>query len=805
MKKLYFLLLLVIGTFSANAQIVNIPDPVFKQILLETQVAYIDFQPVLLDANQDGEVQVSEALTAVELYVLGNVTSMEGIEYFTNVAYLYILETPLTSVDISALTSLTDFHCSNNTLLTTLNFNAENLFSLTLNNNGLTALDLSTFANNDNFSFDLDLSYNQLTSIDLSPLAGTTINTVILSHNKIQSFDFSGLDGGPVGTLDLSYNEITDVDFSTLNQNMYSLDISYNLYDHLDYQGLSHLQYLTIGGGGLNSVKFANINFEYINILGDTVNVLDFKNGINESCFSIFVLCMEAPGIGIVTNPGIVICTDDFPDGDPEGQDKSEANFFNLRINGFEDFDLTDNAQVTTYCSFEPGGEYNTISGNVKFDCGNANLNAQGISINAVQGVQFGYNQTNASGNYIYYATTNNVTVAPQLEFPSYFNVTPPNYNYNFPVSGNSEIADFCLTPNGIHHNLEVTLVPYFLGNPGFDAVYDLVYTNNGNQAESGTVSLNFNDSILDFVSANPVVSTQSINTLSWDYSSLLPFESRTIRVTVNLNSPMETPAINMGDILNYTANVTSGNVDETPADNTFTLNQTVVNSIDPNNKTVTEGSQVSIANVGDYLHYVVRFQNNGTASAQNVVVKDYLDIDLDWSTVEPIAASHDYRMQLTNNNRLEFIFEGINLPASSIDEPGSNGYIAFKVKPKSTASVGTVITNEAGIYFDFNFPIMTNTTTTTFSVLGTEQFVHEAVINLYPNPTSNMLNIESDNAGLLKSVSIYNVLGQLVKNIANTVATKNMTIDVASVKTGTYFVTVEAENGKSTKRFIKL
>lgn len=79
MKKLYFLLLLVIGTFSANAQIVNIPDPVFKQILLETQVAYIDFQPVLLDANQDGEVQVSEALTAVELYVLGNVTSMEGI------------------------------------------------------------------------------------------------------------------------------------------------------------------------------------------------------------------------------------------------------------------------------------------------------------------------------------------------------------------------------------------------------------------------------------------------------------------------------------------------------------------------------------------------------------------------------------------------------------------------------------------------------------------------------------------------------------------------------------------------------
>ena len=715
------------------------------------------------------------------------------------------METPLTSVDISALTSLTDFHCSNNTLLTTLNFNAENLFSLTLNNNGLTALDLSTFANNDNFSFDLDLSYNQLTSIDLSPLAGTTINTVILSHNNIQSFDFSGLDGGPVGTLDLSYNEITDVDFSTLNQNMYSLDISYNLYDHLDYQGLSHLQYLTIGGGALNSVKFANINFEYINILGDTVNVLDFKNGINESCFSIFVLCMEAPGIGIVTNPGIVICTDDFPDGDPEGQDKSEANFFNLLINGFEDFDLTDNAQVTTYCSFEPGGEYNTISGNVKLDCGNSNQEVAGISVQTVDIIQPGYAQTNAAGDYLIYALTNNITIAPHLEFPSYYMVTPPDYTYNFSSGGNAVTADFCLTPNGIHHNLEVNLIPVSLGNPGFDAVYDLVYTNNGNQTAYGTVSLNFDDSVLDFVLANPVPDAQSANNLSWNYSNLLPFETRKIRITVNLNSPMETPALNMGDILNYTAYIASGNIDETPSDNTFTLVQTVVNSMDPNDKTVTEGAQVAIDNIGDYLHYRIRFQNEGTAPAQNVVVKDYLDADLDWSTVEPIAASHDYRMQLTNNNRLEFIFEGINLPASSIDEPGSNGYIAFKVKPKSTASVGTVITNEAGIYFDFNFPIMTNTTMTTFSVLGTEQFVHEAVINLYPNPTSNMLNIESGNAGLLKSVSIYNILGQLVKNIANTVATKNMTIDVASVKTGTYFVTVEAENGKSTKRFIKL
>ena len=42
----------------------------------------------------------------------------------------------------------------------------------------------------------------------------------------------------------------------------------------------------------------------------------------------------------------------------------------------------------------------------------------------------------------------------------------------------------------------------------------------------------------------------------------------------------MEIPAVNGGDVLSYTANITSGNTDEMPNDNTFALNQTVVNSL---------------------------------------------------------------------------------------------------------------------------------------------------------------------------------------------------------------------------------
>ena len=95
----------------------------------------------------------------------------------------------------------------------------------------------------------------------------------------------------------------------------------------------------------------------------------------------------------------------------------------------------------------------------------------------------------------------------------------------------------------------------------------------------------------------------------------MLPQESRVIEVKLNLNSTVETPPINSGNVLTYTAAIT-GNVDEIPNDNTSTFNQTVVNSLDPNDKTCIEGATISPAMVGKYVHYSMRFENTGTANA---------------------------------------------------------------------------------------------------------------------------------------------------------------------------------------------
>ena len=45
-------------------------------------------------------------------------------------------------------------------------------------------------------------------------------------------------------------------------------------------------------------------------------------------------------------------------------------------------------------------------------------------------------------------------------------------------------------------------------------------------------------------------------------------------------------------------------------------------------------------------------------------------------------------------------------------DEPGSHGYVEYKIVPNGSTPRGTLIPNTAYIYFDFHPPVVTNTVT---------------------------------------------------------------------------------------------
>ncbi|HEY0092339.1 MAG TPA: T9SS type A sorting domain-containing protein, partial [Flavobacterium sp.] len=328
---------------------------------------------------------------------------------------------------------------------------------------------------------------------------------------------------------------------------------------------------------------------------------------------------------------------------------------------------------------------------------------------------------------------------------------------------------------------------------------YKILFRNKGNVQQSGDITFTFEDDVIDFVSASQPAA-QNLNVLSWTYSNLNPFETRTIDLVMHLNAPTSTPPLVTGQQLAFEAIITPLSPEEVPADNVFAFKQTVVNSVDPNDKTCLEGDVVGPDMIGNYAHYIIRFENTGTAEALNIVVSDLIDTSkFDVSTLIPLDGSHPFETRISSTNKVEFIFENIMLP---FEDATNDGYVAFKIKTLPTLAVGDTFSNSASIYFDYNFPIVTNTATTAIQQLGTGDFEFSDHFTLYPNPAKNTLNIKSQPAVEIFSVGIYNTLGQLVLVLTEPIKVSG--IDVSDLKSGSYFLKMDTSIGSAISRFIK-
>ena len=142
---------------------------------------------------------------------------------------------------------------------------------------------------------------------------------------------------------------------------------------------------------------------------------------------------------------------------------------------------------------------------------------------------------------------------------------------------------------------------------------------------------------------------------------------------------------------------------------------QQITDSYDPNDKQVFPSgvTERHLVRENTDLEYLIRFQNTGTDVAFTVVIEDELSEYLDLSTLRVGASSHPCTWKVTGQGRPTLIwsFRNINLPDSTRDEPGSHGFVKFKINQLPDLPHGTRITNSADIYFDFNSPITTNET----------------------------------------------------------------------------------------------
>ena len=176
-KILFSFILWTLFLPAVKAQVVNFPDPVFKQALIKKKV----------DVNNDGEIQVAEGEKVTKLYLEETAfLSMEGIKSFKNLEEFGTYKNKIRQVDLQGMTGLKRLYLVGSEIEILNITGCVNLEHLSLIGNRLKDIDITPFKK----LTELSLNYNQLTRIEVSNYP--ELKTVNLSDNGITDFKING-------------------------------------------------------------------------------------------------------------------------------------------------------------------------------------------------------------------------------------------------------------------------------------------------------------------------------------------------------------------------------------------------------------------------------------------------------------------------------------------------------------------------------------------------------------------------------------------------------------------------------------
>lgn len=883
MKRVLLYGLLLLCGFG-YAQNVDIFDPFFKNKLLTADT----FNGIAkdangaffrIDANLDGEIQVSEAIRVVELDVSSSgIHSLQGIQGFSNLKVLKCFQNSIQDLNLSSNFYLESVECSDN-LISSLNLNgltnlsyldcrymAGRLTSLDLSGlialkvlkcgrNSITTLDASPLVS----LIELDCSISNISSLNLSGLVN--LRSLDCSVNQISSLNLSSL--GNLEKIDYSYNvglaslnisslvslkelSCNAVGMTSLNllafPRLTHLSCHSNMLSDLDFSGNNNLEVIECSANQLAILNVSNLSL--LNTLMCSYNQLTvlnlsgLENLVQVDCSNNDIVALETVGLSTLI---AVICDNnaitalDMSDS-PYASVISCANnpqlasvnlknglsfpqvqyTFNFNNTPNLEYVCSDedevtflqgffsgqgmNVSVTPYCTYTPGGNYNTIMGVLRLDansngCDSNDRTQPFIKMKINDGTEESSVFSDYQANYAFYTQAGAFTLAPATENTSFFSFSPVNTVVNFPNADNNvSTQNFCITPNGVHSDIEIAIAPVIPARPGFNAVYKVVYKNNGNQtiSQNSGVTLLYNQNLMSFVSSDQVASSHVPGRISWNYTDLHPFESRSFTVTMNINRPTDGNPVHINDVLNFSALVTATG-DENINDNSFVLRQKVVGSYDPNDISCLEGDVVPPSEIGEYLHYMIRFENTGNAPAQNIVIRNEIDeAEYDVSSLQILDSSHKMRARV-RANLSEFILQNVYL------DSGGHGNILLKLKSTDNLTAESSVSSRVGIYFDYNTPVLTNRVTTVFKTLSVKENEQDNSIKIYPNPVNKMLNIKAD--GIIRTVYLYDAQGRIL--MTQLLKENQVSFDLSSYAAGVYFVKIVTDEGAKTEKIV--
>lgn len=390
---------------------------------------------------------------------------------------------------------------------------------------------------------------------------------------------------------------------------------------------------------------------------------------------------------------------------------------------------------------------------------------------------------------------------------------TLPNNNNIFTILGSSSyitqplsIGVYCAGSVTPCSDLWTTITPWIGYFQGQNATIRLNWGNYGPGSTPYTLTLTW--------PSNVTLNTWSIqnpnyvingNSITWTINSTQTSFSTTDYLSFTLPSGL----IN-GEQHVFTSSISStSGTDCYEGNNTGGLLQILGNAYDPNDKTVFKKSfyemvgnsfQESTIAYGfdEDLEYTIRFQNTGTAPAQNIYIIDTLDTELDWSTFQLLHTTHEMNVVNLGNGILRFEFNNIWLPDSSASQELSQGHLTFRIRETPGNDIYSEITNTAYIFFDWNPAIITNTT---YNMNDWIEFVGEENafrVEAFPNPMQNELTLKVEGKF---NYEIHDLTG---RKLSEGMGVNQTTINTESLATGTYLLSVYVNGSKQTGKVLK-
>ncbi|MEM9548912.1 MAG: T9SS type A sorting domain-containing protein [Bacteroidota bacterium] len=243
------------------------------------------------------------------------------------------------------------------------------------------------------------------------------------------------------------------------------------------------------------------------------------------------------------------------------------------------------------------------------------------------------------------------------------------------------------------------------------------------------------------------------------------------------------------------------------------------------------------------HLVYLVRFQNEGTAPAEDVLVNIRLPQHIDPNSIKPLFSSHQGATWSVSGNTLSVEYIGINLPGSNepqgeevIPYSDTEGWFSYSLCTVPNIAPNEILSSDANIIFSTQGPIPTNTveTISTYDCMEDvslcEDFIDvppgnihsitydnpdpdmrsfentESTVTLSPNPAQNSISFHfSEKEQNPRKLEVYDSAGRHIFTQKVDHSTNTFYLDIADWDNGLYYYGISFINKINSGKFIKL